>query len=796
MDLTPKRIAICSLITAFFLTACGGSGSDSPTPAPPSKSAPVASADSASSLDNEAVTIDVLANDSDAENDPLTISSISVEPEHGTVSISQNSIIYTPVQYYVGSDNFGYQVSDGALTSEAQVSIISSQSYTLSGVVTDGPIADTTVTVNMAGQSFSSVADADGNYTLNLVFSDANAPLLLNAKGATENQQESVELVSYLGNFADFVTLPDASRQLSSEQYPALNITQFSTANYLLVVENNNGDAPTDMEAFRQNIDKFTATEMTTLSGFIKLLVDNPNYTVPENQTSLSVLQNSNDNSIAERIANYLSQQELTDEDGQPSAEYLADLQIAIEQSIKQQTLVEKFTTAMLAGKEVISLFNNIKEGYLPASADVYQFAEDGQGTFYYPPGESNHLFTVSENFSWNIENGQLNIAYADEPRLTEVPFYDYAYVYSIWGFKTAQEIRELYDQGYFFQLEVSTNAVSEKISVLSKGSRQALILSEKKIEHIVKINDIYTATASEIVSETRSFLFNPETIFTDKTTEDIVGTWAISLDYTFVTEVNGEATDPTSAQGSQFDIVTFNQDGTASGLLSKVDFSWQFSGGAITLETDDKKFIITPHMDNGTELLASIEYYDGSELQNITVLPMIKSNITSSTQVTGTDLVTALPLIYAKFDNKFDADLWQGNTLKVETVFGFHLDSNFQMRRIFTKDMSGSQTLIPYFHTISNGWAWSESENVLLFDRVSSITVDKRAWHIISTNESGRLVVVEYWALLDDANADGITDEIFTLIPPRLVILEPLDLSQYEQAWAKSLELGTIEVP
>jgi len=60
-----------------------------------------------------AVTIDVLANDSDADGDPLTLSLAVVQTEHGTVGFVGNKIRYTPEQGYFGPDSFYYYVKDG-----------------------------------------------------------------------------------------------------------------------------------------------------------------------------------------------------------------------------------------------------------------------------------------------------------------------------------------------------------------------------------------------------------------------------------------------------------------------------------------------------------------------------------------------------------------------------------------------------------------------------------------------------------------------------------------------------------
>jgi hypothetical protein len=58
------------------------------------------------------VTIAVLANDTDADGNPLTLTSVT-QGTHGTVTISGTSVIYTPAAGFVGTDSFTYTVSDG-----------------------------------------------------------------------------------------------------------------------------------------------------------------------------------------------------------------------------------------------------------------------------------------------------------------------------------------------------------------------------------------------------------------------------------------------------------------------------------------------------------------------------------------------------------------------------------------------------------------------------------------------------------------------------------------------------------
>lgn len=74
---------------------------------------PVAQNDSYSVDSNSGANLlNVLANDSDPDGDPLSISTAGT-PAHGTTTISGNRIAYTPAAGYAGPDSFSYSISDG-----------------------------------------------------------------------------------------------------------------------------------------------------------------------------------------------------------------------------------------------------------------------------------------------------------------------------------------------------------------------------------------------------------------------------------------------------------------------------------------------------------------------------------------------------------------------------------------------------------------------------------------------------------------------------------------------------------
>jgi outer membrane protein OmpA-like peptidoglycan-associated protein len=63
-------------------------------------------------FESSANLIDVLANDSDPENDTLTITNVS-SPASGSATVTAGGISYTPAAGFSGTDSFSYTISDG-----------------------------------------------------------------------------------------------------------------------------------------------------------------------------------------------------------------------------------------------------------------------------------------------------------------------------------------------------------------------------------------------------------------------------------------------------------------------------------------------------------------------------------------------------------------------------------------------------------------------------------------------------------------------------------------------------------
>lgn len=116
---------------------------------------PVAVNDSALTNTNTAAVVNVLANDSDPDGDPISVSA-ATQPSHGTTTFTGSAVTYQPSPGYGGPDSFGYSISDGR-----------------------GGVANATVNVSVnrppiVGNDSTIVTENMGNYPIGVLANDSD----------------------------------------------------------------------------------------------------------------------------------------------------------------------------------------------------------------------------------------------------------------------------------------------------------------------------------------------------------------------------------------------------------------------------------------------------------------------------------------------------------------------------------------------------------------------------------------------------------------------------------------------
>jgi subtilisin-like proprotein convertase family protein len=153
--------------------------------APPANAAPVAVNDSTTTPRGTPVNIAVLANDTDANGDVLSVNSFT-QPANGTVTFANGIATYTPRTGFTGTDTFTYVATDGqSQSSAATVTVqvnpkLTNYSRTTAQSIPDEGVLTSTIVVS------DSFTIADINVTLDITHTrDSDLQIFLRGPDGT-----------------------------------------------------------------------------------------------------------------------------------------------------------------------------------------------------------------------------------------------------------------------------------------------------------------------------------------------------------------------------------------------------------------------------------------------------------------------------------------------------------------------------------------------------------------------------------------------------------------------------------
>ncbi len=165
--------------------------------------APVAGADAASTAEDTPVVIDVLANDSDAEGDPLTVTGASAP--NGTVAIDPvtGALTYTPAANFHGNDTISYTLSDGnggVSTGSVAVTVSAVNDAPVVANVTAAPVSESGLANGiLPGGGTSAATSVGGTMSLTDVDGSVTSLSVTGQAGLTSNGTPIVWTGSFSG---------------------------------------------------------------------------------------------------------------------------------------------------------------------------------------------------------------------------------------------------------------------------------------------------------------------------------------------------------------------------------------------------------------------------------------------------------------------------------------------------------------------------------------------------------------------------------------------------------------------
>ena len=224
---------------------------------------------------------------------------------------------------------------------------------TLAGQVVDSPIPYATVTVTIGGVTYTTVADANGYYSLDIATATIEELVTIEATKKMASG-DTLNFFSLAGSFSKL--LEDASGNvLSSTTNQKVNVTNVSTAEYVLVVAANGDTAPTTVDELLQAETQVDATQLLELAAVIKLVVDS-GYALPADYTS--VLQFIQDPVAVDTFV---------------AAADPSDLANAVSSILSENGLVAGFQVGDVPARYLITAAT--EPGFVPRSGDIYEFS-------------------------------------------------------------------------------------------------------------------------------------------------------------------------------------------------------------------------------------------------------------------------------------------------------------------------------------------------------------------------------------------------------------------------------------
>ncbi len=256
------------------VVGCGGSSDPEPEPNQP----PTIIATEQAVIEGEQASITVTASDSDG-----SISSYSWTQKSGpnielsgsdtsTVTftapeVTENTLIILTV---TATDDDGASASaDILVTVNANI-----REFTMQGKVAGSSVTSANILVQVGELEFSTATDENGDYSVVVSSDDFLDEELVKITATGTGNNNHIKLVSQLGKFEDLDIAAGDDDLLTKDDMFAVNVTNVTTAKYILMLRANDGEQIADNQTLALLSKHYEAEYLLPIATAIKLVVD------------------------------------------------------------------------------------------------------------------------------------------------------------------------------------------------------------------------------------------------------------------------------------------------------------------------------------------------------------------------------------------------------------------------------------------------------------------------------------------------------------------------------------------
>ncbi len=647
--------------------------------------------------------------------------------------------------------------------------------FTVSGTVSDATFANAEISGELAGEAFTTTADASGAFSLALEADDDETNLFANIT-ASSVVTPGVEYYKFIprltvaateaptGSIVDKVsaavaTLFDATPSAEGDNPNTVSINAVSTALYSLIVAANGGTAPADLDSFTFVEKSVSPDDLIEAAAVVQLIIQGGAFALPEGVTNvLELLTNT------EAYNNYVEAAEA--EDPGIIAETITaiiedpELTPPVEESAIASTYYEVYPAA---------------DGFLSRGGNRFDFNQDGTGAETFSSGMN--------EFSWELVGGIIQLTYQDE-----APSYYYPGVRDA-RVGLTEEQKNLLINANITQIEVKRVQQSSSMQRIVQGEKTdtyRFVSAGTDTMTPITVGQTLVNPAGVAYESTQDQLLrNADKLGDVKFTEtELAGLWMFEH-YYYAGEAN-------LGYASMFaDIFEINADGTGTALEVGKSFDWEVdTAGAFVATFADGSSIKAIKLDQvGTDVQVFSATYDAEG-------SLVAADADYALMLDGSDFSTfdqtnPEDMYWNTTINTWTKDSWNnGNLLwnKGSAYFGWQL---LEDNTGYT--MGNTQTAPPTFKPLFNSPLTWEEEAVEGAEDESVVSINRwtcmddgtkpcaqRQWRLLKSTEGILGPRIYVFEIEERRNSSTSPWYVVNGLGPRLNIYEELSFSYW----------------